>query len=37
MSMAQREALGHLWRFQSSGQRISASRKMRDPIYQLRY
>jgi len=37
ISMAQREALGRSWRFQSPGQRISASRKMRDPIYQLRY
>ena len=37
ISMAQREALGHLWRFQSPGQRISASRKIRDPIYELRY
>jgi hypothetical protein len=37
ISMAQREALGRSWRFQSPGQRISASRKMRDHIYQLRY
>ena len=37
MSMVQREALGYLRRFQSPGQRISASRKIRDPIYELRY
>ena len=37
ISMAQREALGHSWGFQSSGQRISASRKMRDPICGLMY